>query len=300
MGGSELTGLFSVRKLSKHYGAVQCLDSVSLDIAKGECFGLLGPNGAGKTTLLEIMMGLIPPSTGDISYDGGKLLPRLREEAGSLFQSTSFNGTFKVREIIALFLRLYHIKILPDFLAQYHLEKLYDRPYGALSGGEKQRVLIACALLHNPQVIFLDEPTTGLDPRARAEIWACLQKEKARGTTIILSTHYMEEAMMLCDRLAILRQGKVMTIGAPAELIYHTFKRKRVAIAHAAIAGINVERLPLYQIVGEEIFIDCEDPTQVIQKLLDCGISLKTLRVLDPTLEDLYMHYTGMVLCNTF
>ncbi len=213
----------SVRGLVHKYGDVTAVDGIDLEVREGECFGLLGPNGAGKTTTVEILEGLLVPTAGEVrvlgqSWNGNA--DALRQRLGIALQETTLADRLTVREIVRLF-RSFHTRGLdPDaILATSGLTAKKDAWVMKLSGGQKQRLAIACALVGDPDLLFLDEPTTGLDPQARRELWEVVGDVVRRGKTCLLTTHYMEEAERLCHRVAIVDRGKVIALGTPGELI---------------------------------------------------------------------------------
>ena len=209
--------------LRKRYGETVAVDGLDLEVRSGECFGLLGPNGAGKTTTVEILEGLLQPDAGvvevlgrDWSRDGH----RLRERLGIQLQESSFSGKLTVLETLALFRSFYRDGKAPsEVLKIVQLEEKARARVQKLSGGQKQRLSLACALVCNPEVLFLDEPTTGLDPQSRRKTWDVIEAFRRDGGTVLLTTHYMEEAQRLCDRVAIIDHGRVIVQGTPAELI---------------------------------------------------------------------------------
>jgi ABC-2 type transport system ATP-binding protein len=211
------------RRLVKRYGAVVAVNGLDLEVPRGECFGLLGPNGAGKTTTVEVLEGLNVPDEGEVeilgeawSGDGRALRARL----GVQLQETKFPEKLKVSEVLTLFRSFYPRGLdVADVLAVVELEEKADAPVRSLSGGQKQRLSLAVALVGDPELLFLDEPTTGLDPQSRLKAWEVVESLKARGRTVLLTTHYMEEAARLCDRVAIVDHGRVIALGTPRELI---------------------------------------------------------------------------------
>jgi ABC-2 type transport system ATP-binding protein len=212
-----------VRSLVKRFEDLVAVDGIDLDVRVGECFGLLGPNGAGKTTTIEILEGLQRPTSGEVELLG---LPwkahaaELRARIGIQLQETELYDKLSAEETVRLFRSFYPRRIaVADALAQVDLTDKKDAWVQKLSGGQKQRLAIACALVSDPELFFLDEPTTGLDPTARRSLWEIIRAMRARGRTIVLTTHYMEEAEKLCDRIAIMRKGKVIALGTPRELI---------------------------------------------------------------------------------
>jgi ABC-2 type transport system ATP-binding protein len=211
------------RGLVKHYGAVVAVDGLDLEVRPGECFGLLGPNGAGKTTTIEILEGLQRPDAGEVRVLGqtwGTRDAELRPRLGMQLQETKLSEKLTVFETLRLFRSFYPAgATVDDVLALVELESKRNARCGTLSGGQKQRLAVACALVGRPDVLFLDEPTTGLDPQSRRQLWSVLEAFRARGGTILLTTHYMEEAATLCDRVAIVDRGKVIALDTPRSLV---------------------------------------------------------------------------------
>jgi len=204
-------------------GAVDAVNGLDLAVRGGECFGLLGPNGAGKTTTIEILEGLLPPSSGEVEVLGqcwGDDDTRLRQRIGITLQETRLAEKLTVIETLRLFRSFYRRGLDPDFaMEQVKLTEKASAYVGKLSGGQKQRLAVACALVGDPELLFLDEPTTGLDPQSRRQLWDILRTFKEQGRTILITTHYMDEAERLCDRVAIVDHGKVMDLASPTELI---------------------------------------------------------------------------------
>jgi ABC-2 type transport system ATP-binding protein len=211
------------RGLVKRYGDVVAVAGLDLEVRRGECFGLLGPNGAGKTTTLEILEGLTVPDAGEVEVLGstwGKGGNALRQRLGLALQETQLSPKLTVIETLRLFRSFYLRGRAPEqVLALLELDEKRDAPVGKLSGGQKQRLAVACALVGDPELLFLDEPTTGLDPQSRLQLWEQVSQFRAHGGTVALTTHYMEEAERLCDRVAIVDHGRVIALGTPAELI---------------------------------------------------------------------------------
>jgi len=209
--------------LKKSYGDVVAVDGIDLDVRPGECFGLLGPNGAGKTTTIEICEGLLDRDSGTLEVLGltwENDADRLREKLGIQLQDTQLSEKLTVKETLELFRSFYKDgRPVDEVIAVVQLEEKKNARVGSLSGGQKQRLAIACALAGDPQLLFLDEPTTGLDPQSRRQLWSLIEEFRATGRTILLTTHYMDEAEKLCDRVAIVDHGHVIALGSPHELI---------------------------------------------------------------------------------
>ena len=209
--------------LTKRYADVVAVDGLSLHVRRGECFGLLGPNGAGKTTTIEILEGLLTPDAGEVDVLGlrwGKDDRELRQRLGVQLQETQLAEKLTVEETLRLFRSFYHRgRTVDDLIRIVELESKRRSWVGKLSGGQKQRLAVACGLAGDPDLLFLDEPTTGLDPQSRRQLWELLKQFRAQGGTILLTTHYMDEAETLCDRVAVVDQGRVIAQGVPRELI---------------------------------------------------------------------------------
>jgi ABC-2 type transport system ATP-binding protein len=207
----------------KHYGDVVAVDGLSLDVRLGECFGLLGPNGAGKTTTIEMLEGLLMPDEGDVEVLGLRWAtdePQLRQRLGIHLQETQLADKLTVEETLRLFRSFYHRgRTIAELLEMVELESKRRSWVSTLSGGQKQRLSVACALAGAPDILFLDEPTTGLDPQSRRQLWRLLEAFRTAGGTVILTTHYMDEAEALCDRVAIVDHGKVIALDTPQALI---------------------------------------------------------------------------------
>jgi ABC-2 type transport system ATP-binding protein len=219
----ETTSAVRVRELCKKFQDVVAVDSIELDVRTGECFGLLGPNGAGKTTTVEICEGLTEPDSGEVQVLGRRWATdadALRQRLGIQLQDTQLSDKLTVVETLNLFRSFFKQGPTPsDVIALVQLEEKRDARVATLSGGQKQRLALACALVGGPELLFLDEPTTGLDPQARRQVWDLIEEFRRGGRTILLTTHYMEEAERLCDRVAIMDHGKVISRGTPRELI---------------------------------------------------------------------------------
>lgn len=289
-----MTAILQVRNLAKRYPAVNAVDGISFEVSAGECFGLLGPNGAGKTTTVEIMEGITPPTGGAVLYKGEPMGPRFRSEVGIQFQSTALQDFLTVRETLQLFRSFYARGIAIDELASLcSLRDYLDRDTRKLSGGQRQRLLLALALVNDPEVLFLDEPTTGLDPHARRNFWDLIRHVKARHKTVILTTHYMEEAYLLCDRIAIMDHGHIIAEGSPASLLAKHFHDVILQLPKSDLGADSREiGLPVMQF-DDRVEISTADVNGAIKCLLDHGISLTNLQIRARTLEDLFLELTG-------
>ena len=286
--------LLEVSSLVKQYPATTAVDGVSFHVPEGTCFGLLGPNGAGKTTTVEIMEGILPPTSGEVRYRGERLGRRFREEAGILFQKTALQDFLTVRQCVALFRGLYaHGLEVEEVIRICALEKLAGREARKLSGGQQQRLLLAIALVNDPAVLFLDEPTTGLDPQARRNFWQLVESIKARRKTIILTTHYMEEAELLCDEIAIMDRGRIVAQGPPRRLLREHFADVLLELPRQDFPQ-SARSLPLRLMdTSDRVEITTDDLEATLRTLLAAGVPLTNLRIRPPNLEDLFLELTG-------
>lgn len=286
--------LLEVSQLHKHFGTVKAVDGVSFGIRPGICFGLLGPNGAGKTTTIEMIEGIIEPGSGEIFYKGRKRDARFSQESGIQFQSTAIQDFLSVTEVLSLFQQLYKQPLpIEQLIELCQLSEFVDQQANKLSGGQKQRLLLALALINDPVIVFLDEPTTGLDPQSRRRFWELIQTIKAQGKTIVLTTHYMDEAELLCDELIIMDHGRIIDQGSPRALLEKHLPDKRVCIkkpeADIDLAAINGKVLDH----DDELEFITSSVEQTLQSLIQQKIDLSSLRVRNPTLEDLFIKLTG-------
>jgi ABC-2 type transport system ATP-binding protein len=288
------TPIIEVRDLVKQYPGTTAVAGVSFAVRAGSCFGLLGPNGAGKTTTVEIMEGILPPTSGEVRYRGEPLSVRFREEAGILFQKTALQDFLTVRQSIALFRGLYsHGLTVEEVIRLCALEKLAGRDNRKLSGGQQQRLLLAIALVNDPAVLFLDEPTTGLDPQARRNFWELVQSIKAQRKTIILTTHYMEEAELLCDEIVIMDRGRIVTQGPPQRLLHEHFAEVLLELPRQEFPPA-ARALPLEILEGSDcIEITTHDLEGTLRTLLEAHVPLHNLRIRPANLEDLFLELTG-------
>ncbi len=284
--------VLEARELVKHFPRVRAVDGVSFEVQQGSCFGLLGPNGAGKSTTIEMLEGLLEPSSGQVLFRGAPLGAHYRERVGIQFQSTALQERLTTRENLRFFSSLYpRSRPLDELVALCRLEEFLDRDSSKLSGGQRQRLLLAIALVNEPEVLFLDEPTTGLDPQARRNFWDLVQGIKAQGKTIVLTTHYMEEAYLLCDEIVIIDHGKIIARGSPAALLAEHFDDSvlELPVAEARKLGDGV----VYKHKGDVVEIHTPDINATIGRLLAVGASLNHLRIRQRTLEDLFLELTG-------
>ena len=275
-----MAGAIVVRDLLKSYDSVEALRGISFEVGEGEVFGLLGPNGAGKTTTVEILEGYRRRDGGDalvLGHDPGEAPRELRERIGVVLQHSEFAPTLTVHEVHRLFAGYYATpRNVDEVIELVGLAEKRDARVRTLSGGQSRRLDLGIALVGDPDLVFLDEPTTGFDPAARRSAWQMIRSLRSLGKTILLTTHYLDEAQHLADRVAVLRAGRIVDLGTPAELIGDT--RKTVITFHRD---------------GEPVTIETEDPTGVLHELtaeaLASGRELERLEVRRPTLEDVYL-----------
>jgi ABC-2 type transport system ATP-binding protein len=286
--------LLDVINLQKRFRSTMAVRDVSFSVQTGSCFGLLGPNGAGKTTTMEIIEQIIPPSGGTILYKGRQRDQLFREEIGIQFQHTSLLNFLSVRETLDCYRALYRAQAdLAELIKRCDLTPLLERRNNQLSGGQRQRLMLALALLNRPNLVFLDEPSTGLDPQSRRHLWQIVQDIKAGGTTIMMTTHSMEEAQFLCDMIAIMDQGLIVAEGSPHRLITTYCKTNTITLSHASTAGC-LETLSMpYSVDGGSVTIHTEDVDTTLKKLLSCGVNLSEMAVHSANLEDVFLHLTG-------
>jgi ABC-2 type transport system ATP-binding protein len=288
-----MSAILEVRDLVKQYPKVRAVDGVSFDVPQGICFGLLGPNGAGKTTTVEMLEGLGRPTSGTVHYRGAALGPDYRERIGIQFQHTALQDFLTVRENLDFFSKLYR-RTAPreQVIARCRLADILDRDTGKLSGGQRQRVLLAIALVNDPELLFLDEPTTGLDPQARRNFWDLIREIRGEGKTIVMTTHYMEEAYVLCDDIAIMDHGRIIARGSPQRLLSQHYNDVVVELPAAALNGRADWPFAVVQ-RGELAEIMTADVNATVGTLLTAGVSLAELKVRPRTLEDLFLQLTG-------
>jgi ABC-2 type transport system ATP-binding protein len=301
--------------LRKTYdGKVEAVRGLSLEIHTGECFGLLGPNGAGKTTTIEILEGLLEPTSGEVSILGHSWRENareMREWLGISLQETRLSEKLSVRETIELFASFYREPRSSDeVLEQLQLTEKADAWVGKLSGGQRQRLAVATALVCNPKILFLDEPTTGLDPQSRRQLWDIIRDFQRNGGTVLLTTHYMDEAERLCDRLAIVDHGQIIAEGSPESLIEKLGGNHVVEFSMSANGGGDVlagaadgemwRGLPSVESVREDdglIALNVKQPHLTIPALLDAvvkqGRTLQHLSTRQASLEDVFVQLTG-------
>ncbi|MDH5518769.1 MAG: ABC transporter ATP-binding protein [Gammaproteobacteria bacterium] len=285
--------LLEVKNLVKHYPSVKAVNGIDIALPAGICFGLLGPNGAGKTTTIEILEGIVAATSGDILYKSDVPGDRFRKEAGIMFQSTALQDYITVRETLQMFARFYPKNAnIDELVKRCNLTEYLDQDNRALSGGQRQRLLLAIALVNDPDIIFLDEPTTGLDPQARRNFWDLINDIKADGKTIILTTHYMDEAYTLCDEIAIMDHGRIIAHGTPKELLAAHFNDVVLQLPATAVEGFDMSSLNAHS-RDDHIEITTCDVNQVIASLIKSNVSLAQLQIRSRTLDDLFLELTG-------
>ena len=301
-----MTHALLVENLVKRYGDVVAVDSLSFSVGTGEIFGLLGPNGAGKTTTLEIVEGLQRPDSGSVTVlglDGATQGRAIRARIGVQLQASSYYEYLTLREVLALLGSFYPSKQAPaDLLEQVGLHDKARRRVRQLSGGEQQRFALAASLVSNPELVILDEPTTGLDPVSRRDLWELVNRVREGGATVIVTTHYMEEAEEMCDRLAIINHGRLLASGSPRELISRIEASYAVKLVMAA--PLDGEQLDALR-TGSEVAISADGSAYLLrldgspvalQELLhrveNTGVGLEQLEITPVTLEDVYIELT--------
>jgi len=298
-----------VRDLWKKYGDVEAVRGLSFDIPVGECFGLLGPNGAGKTTTIEILEGLNPPTSGDVTVLGrrwGRDDRDIRERLGVCLQQTVLSPKLEVHETLELFRSFYREGRAPaDVMTEVGLTEKAQARVATLSGGQQQRLAVACALVGDPELLFLDEPTTGLDPQSRRGVWEVVNRFKERRRTVLLTTHYMDEAERLCDRLAIVDHGRVIAQGTPRELITSLGGDHVVEISVAESdkprpAAADLQTIPSVRSVhvqaGHFVLTVAEPHVAIpgaLERLRAGGWELAGLTTRHASLEDVFVSLTG-------
>jgi ABC-2 type transport system ATP-binding protein len=280
-----MPNILEVKDLKKEYPGVKAVDGISFSVKKGTCFGLLGPNGAGKTTAIEIIEGIT-------ASDGGSILYKNRPIGRDFHKETGIQ--FHVKETLQLFHKLYpNPSNFDEIVEECSLNNLLSRDNRKLSGGQRQRLLVAIALVNQPELLFMDEPTTGLDPQARRNFWNMVEKIKLRNTTLILTTHYMEEADFLCDEIAIMDKGKIIAYGEPKQLIAQHFKEVVLELPEDEVKN-HALNIPMeYEFKFGYLEIYTHDIPTALNLLKEQNIPLDKLKIRPFNLEDLFLKLTG-------
>jgi ABC-2 type transport system ATP-binding protein len=287
-----------VQELTKKYKDVIAVDNISFTVEQGHCFGLLGPNGAGKTTTIEIMEGIISPTSGQViykgkEYQGKKVDESISQQIGIQFQHTALQDFLTVKETLNLFSSFYQQTLAQEQIIELcDLNDFLHRDNRLLSGGQRQRLLLALALINDPEIIFLDEPTTGLDPHARRNFWQLIKNIKAQNKTIILTTHYMDEAEQLCDDIVIMDQGKIIESGTPHQLLNKHFSDVFIYLPAEQVPSSLVQKNQWQRLAGR-IEITTHNVEKTLTLLMNSKVSLAGLHVKSANLDDLFLHLTG-------
>ena len=295
-----------IQNLVKSYGHVQAVRDISFAVQSGEIFGLLGPNGAGKTSTLECIIGLRTPDAGSIAVCGLDALRhprRMKQQIGVALQATALPDKISPREALRLFASFYRNPAkTDDLIHRFSLTEKADAKFETLSGGQRQRLAIALAMINNPEVLFLDEPTAGLDPQSRRELHKVIEQTRAAGKTVVITTHYIEEAQQLCDRLAVIDHGQIIATGTPAQLIASAKAPPHIEFTTVLAPDLaRLQSLPLVtsaRITGETATLHTSHPGQTIIDLVnllqsDPGNELVDLHIHKPSLEDVFIELTG-------
>lgn len=297
-----------IRELRKSFANVVAVNGLDLEVRRGECFGLLGPNGAGKTTTIEICEGLISPDSGTVQILGDHSwqthAEKLRQRIGIQLQETQFPEKLSVEEVIGLFRSFFRDGLsVMQAITMVRLDEKRKSRVGGLSGGQKQRLAMACALVGNPEILYLDEPTTGLDPQARRNLWDLVSRLRGDGRTVILTTHYMDEAERLCDRVAVMDSGRVIALGTPSDLIRSMGGEQIVEFAIGENGTFDVAKLSqIYGVQSHQlhagvhhVFVSELHTTvpRIFEYLAAQGADLIEFRTHSATLEDVFVSLTG-------
>jgi ABC-2 type transport system ATP-binding protein len=302
-----MPALVQTEHLTKRYGERTAVNELNLTIEEGEIFGLLGPNGAGKTSTIEILEGLRPRSGGQalvLGFDPDRQKQQLKDRIGVCLQATNLPAKIRVHEALELFASFYSRSVSSEqLLKRLQLTEKSAAFYETLSGGQKQRLALALALVNDPQLLFLDEPTTGLDPQIRLEIHGLIEEMKAEKRTVVLSTHYIEEAERLCDRVAIIDEGRIVAMGTPRELQQRSREQSRIDIV--TVQPLNGNALPQWPEAvqtklaedGRSLTVYSSRPARTLFEIMrwldQQGLQLEDVHLKRPTLEDVFVELTG-------
>ncbi|SMF56654.1 ABC transporter ATP-binding protein [Pseudobacteriovorax antillogorgiicola] len=289
--------VLQVDQLVKSFGSVKAVRGTSFEVLEGQCFGLLGPNGAGKSTTIEMIEGITNPDEGQILFCGEPFKGPLRDKMGVQFQNTALPPKLTVREALQTFRNLYSRGLEIEALINLcQLKEFVNQQHEKISGGQKQRLLLAIALCHDPELILLDEPTTGLDPQARRHVWNIVREIKAKGKTLILTTHYMDEAEQLCDDIAIMDHGQIMARGSPRKLLHEHCKNTIVFLPESDVANhIWLNRAKFGQVyqVHLGVEIHTQDLNDILSHLGTLNMDLTGINIRQSNLDDLFLQLTG-------
>jgi ABC-2 type transport system ATP-binding protein len=292
-----MTTILEVNKLFKRFAGFTAVNEVSFKVETGTCFGLLGPNGAGKTTTIEMLEGILTPTSGNILYQGRPIKKHDFQRLGIQFQHTALPDHLTVKETLTLFSSFYKTGIpLAQLIEQCQLEDFISVDHRKLSGGQKQRLLLALALINDPELIFLDEPTTGLDPHSRRLFWDLVNNIKQAGKTILLTTHYMDEAEYLCDHIAIMDKGEIIAMESPENLLREHFKGALISLPQSNIRS----PLPMnVQHSQDSVLLHTDNIEATLAQLVQYKVSLQGMQIKSANLDDLFLKLTGHALHNT-
>ena len=283
-----------VINLHKNYGSVQAVRGVSFHVKPGICFGLLGPNGAGKSTVIEILEGVKDPTSGEILFRQKPRSSDYKEKIGIQFQSTALQDSMRVGEALKTFSAFYKAPAKVSEVAKMcQLQDIWDRDHRRLSGGQRKRLLLALSLINNPDLVFLDEPTTGLDPSSRRMFWELVKSIKRQGRTIVLTTHYMDEAYLLCDEMIVVDQGKIIAEGVPDSLLKKYFNKNRVWFPLSYKDSLKRQGIFFRELEEDKLEVQTGDFSSFFAELMNKGISLQEIEIRPYTLDDLFLHLTG-------
>ncbi|MBN1525208.1 MAG: ABC transporter ATP-binding protein [Spirochaetales bacterium] len=288
-----MDSILEIKNLKKYYKEVKAVDGIDFSVQAGSCFGLLGPNGAGKTTTIELIETILKPDAGTILFQGKPIDHSFKNSIGIQFQTTALQEFLTVRETLELFAKLYpKKKPIDEIIAICSLEDIIKRDNRKLSGGQRQRMLLGIALINDPDILFLDEPTTGLDPQARRNFWQLIENIKNEKKTVILTTHYMEEAEVLCDDIAVMDHGKIIEQGHPALLLEKYFQ--------GVILKIPSESFPKNPSVSFSfekrngyVHVVTRNVEKTIHELIREKVPIEGLKIDKPNLDDLFITLTG-------
>lgn len=288
--------VLTIKHLVKRFDLITAVDDISFHIDPGICFGLLGPNGAGKTTTIEMIEGILPPTSGEILYWGKpreQVNKQFKAETGIQFQNTLLQEHLTVKENLILFNSFYqHTLPIDEIISLCALSEFLDKDTRKISGGQKQRLLLGLALINDPKLLILDEPTVGLDPQARHNFWDLIQAIKKKSKTIILTTHYMEEANLLCDEILIIDKGKIISQGSPHALTQTLERVHTLSLPREAFLNRNINNFNVLETNGH-MQILTKNLDETLAELLQQGISLNELTIKTSSLEDLFLSLTG-------